>query len=330
MFKKLLKEIKNKIVEYRYLLIALITILLICTIELPYYIHVPGGLINIEDKIDSNIKTELSGSMNMAYVSEIKATIPTYLYSKLNSNWDLEKISEVVYSNETVEEQEYRNKMLLKEANSTATIVAYKKANKTINIKDKNIYIIYIDEKTSTNLKIKDQIIKIDNKIVDNLIDIKKIINQHDVNDIIKIETNNGIKTAKIYKEKSEKLIGIIVATEYELDSDIKFTFSNSESGSSGGLMMTLSIYNYLTLDSLSKGRKIVGTGTINLDGTVGEIDGIKYKLIGAVNNNADLLLVPSKNYDEAIKIKEQNNYSIPIYPVNTVEEAIEYLKKNS
>ena len=46
--------------------------------------------------------------------------------------------------------------------------------------------------------------------------------------------------------------------------------------------------------------------------------------------NNVDLLLVPSENYDEAIKIKKQNNYSIPIYPVNTIDEAIEYLKKGS
>ncbi len=42
--------------------------------------------------------------------------------------------------------------------------------------------------------------------------------------------------------------------------------------------MLTLTIYNAISGEDLIKGRNIAGTGTINLDGTVGEIDGVKYK----------------------------------------------------
>ena len=91
---------------------------------------------------------------------------------------------------------------------------------------------------------------------------------------------------------------------------------------------MTLTIYNYLTNDSLTNKRKIVGTGTIDINGTVGKIDGVKYKLISAANYKADIFLVPYDNYIEAMNIKNKYNYDIKIYPVKTIEEAIEYLKK--
>lgn len=325
---KLLKEVKKKILEYKYLWLMIITILLLTFIRLPYYIKIPGGILNIADKLDTNIKINTSGSLNMAYVSEIKATIPTYLYSKINKNWDLEKISEVVNCNETISEQEYRNKMLLNEANSIATIVAFKKANKEISIKSQKNYITFIDEQSKTDLKIKDEIIKINDQKVNNITDIRDILSELNINDTINIETNNGIKKATIYEKENKKIIGIMIASEYELDTDIKFNFNNSESGPSGGLMMTLGIYNYLTNDSLTKGRTIVGTGTIDLNGEVGEIDGVKYKLIGAINNDADIFLVPYENYSEALKTKKDNNYDITIHPINNIEEAIEYLKK--
>ena len=179
----------------------------------------------------------------------------------------LEKISEVVNSNETIEEQEYRNKMLLNEANSLATIAAFKKANKTINIINQKNYIIFIDEDAKTNLKIKDEIIKINNQKVSNIKDISNILSELNINDIVNIETNNGIKNATIYEKENKKIIGIMIASEYELDTDIEFKFDDSESGPSGGLMMTLGIYNYLTNDSLTNDRIIVGTGTIDLNG---------------------------------------------------------------
>ena len=78
----------------------------------------------------------------------------------------------------------------------------------------------------------------------------------------------------------------------------------------------------------LTKNRKIVGTGTIENNGNIGKIDGIKYKLIGAVKNKADIFIVPYENYEEAIDVKNKYKYDINIYPVKTIDDAIKYLKK--
>ena len=92
--------------------------------------------------------------------------------------------------------------------------------------------------------------------------------------------------------------------------------------------MLTLAIYDKLTKGDLTNGLKIVGTGTISSDGTVGEIGGVKYKLNGAIKAKADLFLVPKGyNYKEALKEKEEHDYDIEIKAIGTFDEAVEYLE---
>ena len=48
---------------------------------------------------------------------------------------------------------------------------------------------------------------------------------------------------------------------------------------------------------------------------------------MGAAKNNIDVVLVPSANYKEAVKIKKEKNYDLEVVEVNTFEDAINYLK---
>ena len=61
----------------------------------------------------------------------------------------------------------------------------------------------------------------------------------------------------------------------------------------------------------------------------VGEIGGVKYKLMGAVSSKADIFFVPKENYKEALDTKNKYKYDIEIVEVGTLEEAIKYLKEN-
>ena len=99
-----------------------------------------------------------------------------------------------------------------------------------------------------------------------------------------------------------------------------------SEAGSSGGLMLSLEIYDKLTSKDLSHGKKVMGTGTIDEDGNVGAIGGVKYKMLGAQKDGADIFFVPKENYDEAKKVYKKNNLSFALVMVETFDEAIHYL----
>lgn len=71
--------------------------------------------------------------------------------------------------------------------------------------------------------------------------------------------------------------------------------------GPSAGLMFALGILDKLEPGSLTDGRFIAGTGTIDGDGQVGPIGGIQQKLIGARSKGAQVFLVPAANCAEAL-----------------------------
>ena len=123
--------------------------------------------------------------------------------------------------------------------------------------------------------------------------------------------------------------IGILVGTDYDIKTNpkVKFKFKNDETGPSAGLMTSLEIYNRLVKEDLTKGRVIAGTGTISSIGEVGEIGGVKFKLLGAEKKGANIFLCPKANYKEALKVHKKNKMKIKLIPVETLNDAIEKLK---
>ena len=110
---------------------------------------------------------------------------------------------------------------------------------------------------------------------------------------------------------------------------NVKINFKKTESGPSGGLITTLDIYDKLTEDDLTNSLKIAGTGTINEDGTIGSIGEVKYKLLGAVSDDADVFLVPSgENYKTCMEVKKEKKLDIKILEIKNIEDAIEKLEK--
>lgn len=324
-FKEFLKR------EYKFIIFLVVTICLFY-IKLPYYISAPGGTINVTDRVEMEGYKNESGSLNMLYVSEYEATPMTYFWAKLRG-YEISPNEEKKISNESTNDVETRNKIMRDNSLDIATLVAYTKAGKKIEITNKQNIVIAT---TSDNgLEIGDIILEADGKECEEVSDIKDIIKSKEVGETItfKILRDNKEKEieSKVLLEDNSKVVGVVIVTEYDydLDPEIDIKFKNSESGSSGGLMLTLTIYNAITDEDIIKGRNISGTGTISSDGSVGEIDGVKYKIMGAAQNNMDIAFVPSNNYEEAIATKEKYNYDIEIVKVDTFEEAVEYLRNN-
>lgn len=130
-------KVKSFIKENGLFLLSLFIIIAIFNIHLPYYIDMPGGTISINDRINCSSCNDINGSLNMLYVSEYEATIPTYLLSFIMPNWDLEKIETQQFNNESPEEIYNRNRLMLNNSIDTALYVAYTKADKKIETKNK-------------------------------------------------------------------------------------------------------------------------------------------------------------------------------------------------
>ena len=326
--KKIIAYIKN---EWKFLLV-IIALFLLMTIRLPYQIYGPGGKIDLSDRFTGE-EHETSGSFNVTYISSYPGTLPLLGLSYIIPNWDIVKDTDVKYSNETIEEARKRDKIYNDYATSNATYFAYNRAGKEIEIKEKKLYVTYIHPDAKTDLKIGDEIIRVDNSIFKDNEELTNYIRSKAEHDKVEFKVKRDNKEIDCYGELSiindEVLIGIAFTpiNEYE-NIELKYKSKSNELGPSGGLMMALYMYNSLTEEDISNGKDIYGTGTIESDGSAGEIDGVKYKLIGAYKKGAKYFIVPEANYEEANKIKEERKLDINIISVISFDDAIIQLKE--
>ena len=94
--------------------------------------------------------------------------------------------------------------------------------------------------------------------------------------------------------------------------------------GPSAGLMFSLGIYDTLTKGSLTDGKTIAGTGTIDAAGNVGPIGGIQQKIVGARDAGAELFLVPPDNCDEASAPRNGDMRLVEAPTMHSARESIE------
>ena len=330
LFKTILKYIKNNL-----LFCIIVLILLICIfVRIPYEVEMPGGIISLNDRVLINGKEiNPSGTYNMAYVSAVNGSIPYVIAGLIIPDWEVNKTSELIYENEDMEDYYTRNKLYLDQSKSIAKLAALEAAEKEYEILKQYNYIAYIDEESETDLKIGDELISVEGLDEFNNDKLREYIDSKEIGDTIKITVNRNGKevecNAKVKEIENNKVIGVAIIIYYDIkcDYDIEIASKGSESGPSGGMMMSLMIYSGITETDLTHGKKIVGTGTINQNGEVGSIGGVKFKIQGAVKANADIFLVPEGNYEEAKSFVDEKNYDIIIVSVKTLRDAIDYLE---
>ena len=333
MITKLYENAKNFIKENFKSILILIFIYLLFTVELPYCIYAPGGKVNLDKRVSVEGGYKTKGELDLAYVSMVRSSIPFILLSYVMPNWDIQKESEVVYENSDLDETIEIDKLYMQEGINNAIISAYDLAGKKYEIKSQKMKVSYIEKHSKANLKIGDEILQVDGKKVKSVDEIVNILKDKKENTKVKVKIIRNKKekeiesTITLIDGKPKLGVATINILDLKTEPKVKIKTRSSESGSSGGLMIALAIYNSLVKEDITKGDIIIGTGTIDKDGTVGDIDGIKYKLLGAERKKADVFLCPKDNYEEALKIKKENKLKIKIKSVQNLQEAVEYLK---
>lgn len=319
--------------EYKFIIVLLL-LFIILKFPLNYYIIVGGGTSDVSSRINVENKYKSKGSFSISYVEELKGTIITYLLSYVIPNWERENADLYKYNDkESIEDIEFRSDLDLLYSNSNATYWAYKLANKDVEKTNTKIYVITVFDDYDVKLKIKDQILSINDKVYDSIDEYRNYMQTLKENEevSVKVLRNNKEKIikSKLYKYEDRLILGVglQVVDTYKVNPKVNIKFKSSESGPSGGLITALEIYNQLTKSDLTKGRKIAGTGTIESDGSIGEIGGVEYKLLGASDDKVDLFLVPEGNYKDALKYKKKHKLNIKLVKVKNIEDAINKLK---
>lgn len=334
MISKIYAKFKEYIKNNKYSLLFLLFFACLCFYKLPYVVYAPGGAIDLEDRVIVDDGYDYDGKLQMAYVSMIKCNIPIYLLSQIIPSWDLMEMNEVTYEDTSIDETIKINQYFLEDSKYNAIKSVFDILDKEVVITNYQLNVVGLADNIDTSLKLFDVILAINGNEVKSTKEVQDLLDGLKVGDIVSLRIirdnkYNTIETKLVDIDGHPRLGVIIKPTfDYQTTPEVKIISTDQESGSSGGLMTALSLYNKLTPNDITSNKNIIGTGTINEDGTIGEIGGIKYKLTGAINNDADVFICPIANYDEAIEIKEKEKSNITIIAKSTLSEVIDALKE--
>ena len=120
-------------------------------------------------------------------------------------------------------------------------------------------------------------------------------------------------------------MIGVLLSTApTEIEFPVRVVIdSQNIGGPSAGLMFTLEIINQLTPSDITNGHRIAGTGTIDQEGMVGPIGGVRQKVFAAIAAGADYVFVPGDNYPTAIEAAADD---ITVVKVENIDDALAFL----
>lgn len=322
-------------------------------IRVNYDMISPGGLNKVTDVISIDNSYTENGSFNTVSVYSVeRIPLLTYMIGRLDNIVSIEETSELVQM--TDKESQTSGSIQKRVSINNAIILAYQTAGKQIATSYHGLIIHTVFKDITYDVKIGDIITKYngENVISEETFRKQLISDVRNGKDITLTIQRNGesfeIEYTPIWVDENQTsfYIGLSYYDYYTIDVEKtkpQFTLNEANTlGPSGGLMQALSVYNAITEDDITKGLRIAGTGTIDINGNVGAIGGIYQKVFTAYYSNASVFFVPV-TYDEKGNIidEEGNNYHeaksayeklgsperLAFVPVATFEEAVKYLE---
>ena len=298
-------------------------------VRLPYYIEVPGGAEDVRQVllVDNKADKE-AGSYNFVTVGVEQATFAHLVYAWLTPFTDIYSAKDMT-GGSTDEEFNRINQFYMETSQNMAKYQGLTTAGKEIKMDYLGVYVLQVADNSTFKgvLNIADTVTGVNDKTFESSEELVKYVNSQKLGDKVKVTFQED------GQEKS--------AT----GSNIPITFSTEGiGGPSAGLMFSLAIYTQLADPTLRDGRDIAGTGSISREGEVGEIGGIDKKVVSAAQSGADVFFAPNNelteeekklspngknNYQTALETAKKIKTDMKIVPVKTLQDAIDYLKKN-
>lgn len=124
----------------------------------------------------------------------------------------------------------------------------------------------------------------------------------------------------------SAAVAGISVGTGFRYAPEVVYRLDSSVVGPSAGLVFALAVYSKIDESNLLGDEVIAGTGSMDPDGNVGRIGGVREKIAGAEEDGASVFLLPEGNCDDVGGLPT----TMRLIPVSTLTDAIKALQKIS
>lgn len=333
----------------------LLIIVFVSLYRIDAYIMKPGSAYDVSKFVTvAQGDTDDEGSMSLMTVAMQQATPITYLWAKTQKYQKIMDIDQVRNPLEDNEEYNVRQLKLMSDSQFNAKYVAFKKAGLDVNVKFEGVFVLNVLDGGASDgiLKAGDEIIEVDGQKIENQAMLVELLKAKQLDDEVNIhflrdkKLKEAILTLKEIPGTEEKRagLGITYAESKTIETTPEVLMETEDiGGPSAGLMFTLEILNQLLPEDLTKGYKIAGTGEMKMDGTVGRIGGIDYKVIAADRDGMEVFFAADDeiseelkakypdietNYETALKTAEDIGTKMKIVPVKNIDDAINYLEQ--
>lgn len=321
--------------------ILIAAIVILNTVHVGYYMLAPGSVRRTEELVTIDGQptfTQDAGSISYTTVSFSQAS----LWNKLTYRFDesVELVDEKdILRGQDPEQNRKENLDMMDNSKQEATVAALRKLGYNVEATGTGAVVKgFADNSPSKGtLEEGDAIVEIDGAKIATQEDLVKALADRKPNETATIIVAPDASDKRVTKtvtlgarpdDANRGFLGVQLGTR---DLHFKFPFnvsidSGQVGGPSAGLAFTLGVIDVLTPGSLTGGTKIATTGTIDLNGHVGPVGGVKQKTFAVRDSGATLFLVPPEEYDEAQKYAGPD---LKVVKVETLDQALEVIAQN-
>ena len=323
-------------------LVIFISVSSLSLIKTEYYFMSPGPPYQWDIDYGDTDYYDFDGNLFQLTVRRDEASALIYLWSYIDNSFDLYPREVILPKGVTPQELSEISIQNMKTSENVAIAVALKNLNYDIDSKGDGVLVVGIldDSPVKDKLLKGDLLTTINNEQIFSASEFIATLRKYDIGetvtigltrDIDGVDTEISISTQLIehIEYDNEPMVGFLATTvnerfDFPFEIDIK---TGNVGGPSAGLMMALNVYNNLIPNDITNSLIIAGTGTIEIDGSVGPVGGIRQKVIAAKRAGSELILVPTANYEEASPLSTDET---AIVAVDSFEEALKVISEYS
>jgi Lon-like protease len=323
---------RRLVIFFSVVLLAVAAVLALTWIPSDHYIILPDKARPTDPLVA--IPGEEPGGGNRIYMVDVKvgrASLLERIFPGIHEGATL--VPERVLNPEGVSDRQRRRSSLndMTRSQKIAIAVALEQLGRQVEITPSGAEVVLVLPGAPADgvIEVGDLIVEVDGEPVEGTDDLRAAFADVEPGDPVEMTVERegkpvdlDVGTRALDGEPGRAVVGVQVqdAETFEFPVDIEID-AGGIGGPSAGLAFALDIVDELGED-IDRGRTIVATGELGLDGAVSPIGGVKQKAIAAERAGADLFLVPDDNYQEARDAVE----GLDVVAVSDFDEALSTL----
>ena len=344
--------------------VALVIVAVVVTslITVPYEAITPGSTVSVAGliKVPKNHRHSIRGSVSLVDVNIVSLRAISYLFYRMDSSVQIIPTGEIL-GTETQSAYNEQGVLDMLTAQQAATYVAFRQLGYSVRSVPNGVAVYATIPRSpaatssSGALGVGDVIDAIDGRKVTDETDLHDALARVHPGDRVELRVHRlgsarsrtvrlglgalvaakgGVYSCEVVTSAHRALqlrsrppcIGIELTQLYSVKNEPFSVDLNAEGiiGPSAGLAFTLGLMELLDPESLTSGLRIAATGTIALDGTIGDVGGVAQKTIAVRDSGASVFFVPKVEYSTA---KANAGNRLRIYPVTSIAQVIRDLE---